>query len=124
MSFSQDSYPKKILWKNDTLVAITKPQLIKINRSLNDYIHLKKINKNLQMDIIVSDSLQLYWRSVALKTDTLYLMETKKFEQLNEVKESLQVALVEQKKKSRKTIIGVGVGGTLLGILLGVLLGK
>lgn len=76
------------------------------------------------MDIIVSDSLQLYWRSVALKTDTLYLMETKKFEQLNEVKESLQVALVEQKKKSRKTIIGVGVGGTLLGILLGVLLGK
>lgn len=105
-------------------MAITRPQLIKINRSLNDYIHLKKVNKNLQMDLVVSDSLCFYWKQVAVKSDTLYLMEAQKFEQLTRANESLQAALKEEKKRSRKIGIGVGVGGTLLGVLLGVLLGK
>lgn len=76
------------------------------------------------MDLVVSDSLCFYWKQVATKSDTLYIMETQKFEQLTKVNESLQAALKEEKKKSRKIGIGVGVGGTLLGILLGVLLGK
>lgn len=61
---------------------------------------------------------------MALKSDTLYLMEEEKFRQLTRVNESLQVALKSERRKSRKMGIGVGVGGTLLGILLGVLLGK
>lgn len=113
-----------ILWKNDTVAAITKSQLIRVNRSLNDYVHLKKVNENLQMDLIVSDSLRFYWEHVALKTDTLYSMEAQKFEQLTDVNASLKAALKEEKKKNIGTCIGVGVGGTLLGILLGVLLGK
>lgn len=76
------------------------------------------------MDLVVSDSLCFYWKQVAAKSNTLYIMETQKFEQLTEVNESLQAAIKEEKKKSRKIGIGVGVGGTLLGILLGVLLGK
>ena len=76
------------------------------------------------MDLVVSDSLCLYWKQVSAKSDTLYLMEAQKFEQLTRVNESLQAALKEEKKKSRKIGIGVGVGGTLLGVLLGVLLVK
>lgn len=105
-------------------MAITKSQLIKINRSLNDYIHLKKVNQNLQMDLVVSDSLCSYWQQVAASTDTLYLMEAQKYEQLTVINTSLQSALDKEKKKSRNIGIGVGVGGTLLGILLGVLLVK
>lgn len=76
------------------------------------------------MDLVVSDSLCFYWKQIAVKSDTLYLVETKKYEQLTKINESLQAALKDEKKKSRKIGIGVGVGGTLLGILLGVLLVK
>lgn len=76
------------------------------------------------MDLVVSDSLCSYWKQVAVKSDTLYLMETLKYEQLTRVNESLQAALHDEKRKSRIIGIGVGVGGTLLGILLGVLLVK
>ena len=76
------------------------------------------------MDLVISDSLCLYWKQIAFKSDTLYLVETMKYEQLTRVNESLQAALKEEKKKSRIIGIGVGVGGTLLGILLGVLLVK
>lgn len=87
-------------------------------------MHLKKMNKSLQRDLDISDSLRFYWKQIAIKTDTLYMMEAQKFENLMGVNNSLQVALKEEKRKSRKMGIGVGVGGTLLGVLLGVLLGK
>lgn len=76
------------------------------------------------MDLEALDSLCYYWRQVAVKSDTLYSIETRKYEQLTEVNDALQVALKKEKRKSRKIGIGVGVGGTLLGIVLGVLLGK
>lgn len=120
-AFSQTSYPKKILWEGDTVVAINKEQLIKINRSLNDYIHVRKINKYLHMDIAVSDSLTYYWKNIALKTDSIAIMESKKFDEVNTININLQNALREEKTKSKKIGIGVGVGGTMLGILLGVL---
>lgn len=75
------------------------------------------------MDLVVSDSLHFYWKRVAAKSDTLYTMEIKKFEQLNRINESLQIALKEEKRKRQKISIGVGVGA-LSGILMGVLLGK
>lgn len=113
-----------ILWETDTVVAITKPQLIKINRSLNDYIHLKEINRNLQVDLVVSDSLCLYWQKVALRADFTCVLERRKFDELTAVNTSIKSSLEKEKSKSRKISIGVGVGGTLLGILLGVLLAK
>lgn len=76
------------------------------------------------MDLVVSDSLCFYWKQIAGKSDTLYVTEIKKFENLTKVNESLQSALKDEKRKSRKIGIGVGVGGTLLGVLLGVLLVK
>lgn len=76
------------------------------------------------MELVVADSLRFYWEQVAVKSDNLYLMEAQKFEQLSGINKSLQVAIEEEKKKSRKIVIGVGVGSTLLGVLLGVLLGK
>ena len=76
------------------------------------------------MELVVADSLRFYWEQVAVKSDNLYLMESQKFEQLSGINKSLQVAIEEEKKKSRKIVIGVGVGSTLLGVLLGVLLGK
>lgn len=118
-SSSQTFYPKKILWGSDTVLAITKPQLIKINRSINDYIHLKEINSLLQRDLCVSDSLVSYWKRIAACSDTLSVMEEKKFAKIYEVNGLLRQTLNEQKRKSRKIGLGVGVSGVLLGVLLG-----
>lgn len=120
--FSQSTYPKKLLIENDTVVAITVPQLITINRSLNDYTHLKSINRNLLKDLIASDSICDYLRKISLKKDTIYFMDSLKFEESLAISRELKESLKIQKKKSRKTIVEVGVGGTLLGVLLGVLL--
>ena len=76
------------------------------------------------MDLLISDSLHFYWKTLATKTDTLYLMEVKKYEELTKINESLQATLKNERIKRRKIGLGVGVGGTVLGILLGVLLGK
>lgn len=123
-SFSQTSYPKKILWGNDTVLAITKPQLITINRSLNDLHFQKKINKNLRSQIFVQDSLLTYWKTLSLKTDSLYLFENKKYEESCLLNSSLKKSLEKEKRRVTNIGIGVGVGGTLLGVLIGVLLAK
>jgi hypothetical protein len=123
-SFSQTSYPKKILWGNDTVLAITKPQLITINRSLNDLYFQKKINKNLRSQIFVQDSLLTYWKTLSLKTDSLYLFENKKYEESCLLNSSLKKSLEKEKRRVTNIGIGVGVGGTLLGVLIGVLLAK
>ena len=112
------------MWNNDTVLAITKPQLIKINRSLNDYAHLTAINQTLYRDLVLSDSLCRHWKRVALKMDTLFLKEQQKCGNINNINVSLQKDLENEKKKKQKTCIGVGVGGALFGILLGVLLSK
>lgn len=76
------------------------------------------------MELSTADSLCMYWEKIAIKNDSLYLVERQKFYQLTGVNNSLEEELKKEKKKSRKICIGVGVGGTLLGIMLGVLLGK
>ena len=78
------------------------------------------------MDLNATDSLCLYWKNVALKTDTICKYEMQKFEQIKSANESLQMALNKEKKRKQNICIGVGigvgVGGTLLGALLGTLL--
>ena len=119
--FSQTSYPAKILFQNDTVVAITHPQLIKINRALNDYSHLKEAYKLTQMDLAVSDSMLNYYKKSAESYQQVIDLQEQKFDlQGSYFKETLE----RQEKKSRKLFIGVGVGGTLLGAVLGVLLSK
>ena len=98
--------------------------MVKINRHLNAYTHLREINKNLQKELSLADSLCLYWKRVSEKADTMYFSEKQKYEQLTRTNTALQYAIIEEKKKSRKTGIGVGVGGVLLGFVLGVLLSK
>ena len=111
----------KILFQNDTVVAITHPQLIKINRALNDYSHLKEAYKLAQMDLAVSDSMLNYYKKSAESYQQVIDLQEQKFDlQGSYLKETLE----RQKKKSRKLFIGVGVGGTLLGAVLGVLLSK
>ncbi len=119
--FSQTSYPAKILFQNDTVVAITNAQLVKVNRALNDYIHLKEAYRLTQMDLAVSDSMLNYYKKSVLSQQGIINLQEQKF---NTQTTFYEESLKREKKKSRMKSIGVGVGGTLLGIVLGVLLSK
>lgn len=59
---------------------------------------------------------------MSLKKDDIILFVEKKYEESVMFSETLKQSLEAEKKKSRRLAIGVGVGGTLVGILLGVLL--
>lgn len=73
------------------------------------------------MGLSVSDSLVVYWKKVAEKSDTIRSLENKKYDNLNRINQNLKNSLNTNRKKCRKTAIGVGVGGTILGFILGVL---
>ena len=97
-----------------------------INSSLNDYTHLQDAYKILQVDLSAQDSI-IHLQYLECKAlDSLVRLQDLKMdfirkdftEQLNYERSLLN----NYKKKSRKTTIGVGVGGTLLGFILGVLL--
>lgn len=99
-----------------------------INRSLNDYTHLKDAYKLLKVDLLAQDSIRYMYSLkckaldslVCYQDDKIFLIKKEYTEQLNYEKSILD----KHKNKNRKITIGVGVGGTLLGILLGVLLIK
>lgn len=123
LGFSQSSYPKKILLGNDTVLAITKQQLITINRNLNNYIHLKKLNRNLQMDLSVSDSLNNRLRNIVIRNDSLQRITEQKLYKCHLINTELSEAITKEKRK-QKRILNLGVGGTFLGVLIGILIGK
>lgn len=123
-AFSQTFYPKKILWGNDTVLAITRGQLVSINRTLNNYKHLKRINQKLQDEIGVLDSTVVSLQKINTLEHKSLILTEKKFQEQVSLSKELTECLATEKKKKLKTSICVGAGGTLLGAIIGVLLIK
>lgn len=123
-AFSQSSYPKRILLGNDTILAINKEQLISINRALNNYNHLQKLHKNLQVELLVMDSMVVSLRNInSMEVKKSLLTEEKYLKQVK-ISEELHKALLREKKQKIKKSICVGAGGTLIGVVIGMLLIK
>ena len=123
-AFSQTFYPKKILWGNDTVLSITRGQLILINRTLNDYRYLKRVNQKLQDEIGALDSTVVSLQNINTLEHRSLILTEKKFQEQVSLSKELTKCLAVEKKKKLKTSICVGAGGTLLGAIIGVLLIK
>lgn len=93
--------------------------MTKINRALNGYVHLKKAYELSQMDLAVSDSMLSYYKKSVISQQGIISLQDEKF---NKQTAFYEESLKREKRKSRNKSIGVGVGGTLLGVVLGVLL--
>ena len=105
----------------DTLLAITRQQLIDINRTINKAIHLEETNKILQMDLAISDSLSYFQNSIIEKQDSIIAITDKKYMETTALSDDLQKQITNNKKRYRRNLYKVGVGATLLGVVLGVI---
>lgn len=124
--FSQTTYPKKILYNGDTLLAITYEQTVKINRSLNKLLSLEEVFPELKKEISVLEDIQEIsaqqietQRQIISKKDLQLQQYDEYMEKSKQYTESLQATLKKDRARTIKTAIGVGVGGALIGILFG-----
>jgi len=124
--FSQTTYPKRILYNGDTLLAITYEQTIKINRSLNKLLSLEEVFPELKKEISVLEDIQEIsaqqietQRQIISKKDLQLQQYDEYMEKSKQYTESLQATLKKDRARTIKTAIGVGVGGALIGILFG-----
>lgn len=79
-------------------------------------------NEKLTEEIsLVDEKVELLVSELTAKDSIIYMGQSK-LEISRKLNEDLERSLLEQKRRSRKTFIGVGVGGTLFGVLLGMLL--
>ena len=124
--FSQTTYPKRILYNGDTLLAITYEQTVKINRSLNKLLSLEEVFPELKKEISVLEDIQEIsaqqietQRQIISKKDLQLQQYDEYMEKSRQYTESLQATLKKDRARTIKTAIGVGVGGTLIGILFG-----
>ena len=127
-AFSQTTYPKKVIVGSDTVLAITKCQLLTINRSLNRYEHLLESYSLLERQLDLQDSIIVLKYVEGITQDSIIREQQRVIEstyyQWYASVDKLESDFSQYKEKSRKRSIGVGVGGTLLGLILGVLLSK
>lgn len=124
--FSQTTYPKRILYNGDTLLAITYEQTVKINRSLNRLLSLEEVFPELKKEISVLEDIQEIsaqqietQRQIISKKDLQLQQYDEYMEKSRQYTESLQATLKKDRARTIKTAIGVGVGGALIGILFG-----
>lgn len=121
LGFSQNTYPRLIHLGPDTLLAITRQQLININHTINKAIHLEKTNKILQMDLAISDSLSYFQNSIIEKQDSIISTTERKYMETTALSDDLQKQIAYNKKRYKRNLYKVGVGATLLGVALGVI---
>ena len=112
---SQTSYPKKIVYGNDTVLAITYPQLVKINRCINDWRHNKELVASLSSDIALCDSTITSLREVSIKKDSLSLMYRREFELADKNYKTMVNVCKRDKRRSNFYVILSGIAGLVLG---------
>ena len=112
---SQISYPKKIAYGNDTVLAITYPQLVKINRCINDWRHNKELVASLSSEIALCNSTIGSLREVSIRKDSLSLMYRREFELADNNYKTMMSVCKRNKRRSVFYVILSGIAGFVLG---------
>ena len=123
-SFCQNTYPKAIVWNEDTIVAITPTQLQQINITITNYETLQQTCQKLTDIITVSDSISRSQENIIANHKAIIEKQEKSYQELHSSYQYYIDEAIKKEKRSRLITIGVGVGGTLIGTALGVLLSK
>lgn len=113
MSFSQNSYPKKVIVGKDTTVIITTDQVIKINEigyERDFYKEQNEIKENyiLSLDQIIKDKDEKFNSLLIVNANLVELTDSYK-----KNVESLKRQLTQEQKKAKRNIY-IGAGSAIL----------
>lgn len=94
-------------------------QLRTINKIIVERDYYREFSENLQHQLTLADSLNLYYKKVIEKQESIVSLQKDKESLMIEQYES---ALREQKSKSRNKLLKVGIGGAVLGFIISIFL--
>ena len=129
--FCQESYPKKLVIENDTIIAITPEQTKAINFVFDERDFYKDKSDSLSVKIAVQSlslNRQIMINRELSNENELTLMNLDTYKKLNEINQSTiqykNKELVQQKNKTLKFAIGGLTVGVTTGALLVLILNK
>lgn len=98
--------------------------MITLNKALNELNCLREMTPLLQRELSLSDSVIRHTQKVSSVRNDMYLLEAKKYASECAKSSRLQEEILVKKKQHKKTIVGVGLGGALLGVIIGSIMVK
>ena len=130
-SYCQETYPQKIAIEGDTVICISKEQVIKINETFDELNFYKGKNDSLHIDLLIHKELiekQLNINTILVNKNTEVLIENDNLhrkDQINtDIIEFYKKDLKQQKNKGMKLMIGGFTVGVSVGVITTLLLVK
>lgn len=121
--FCQTTYPAKMISpKGDTIIAITVPQMIIINRTINGYNNLKEVNLYLKKELQYTNQMYQELSKVSQQQDSIINLTKKQYEESKGYIEHLDQTIKDNKRKHNKNMIRVGVVSVSVGAIIGLLI--
>ena len=121
-SFSQETYPKKIVYKKDTLVAITIAQSRKINLMYLETRHCATIRGDLGRKIVLLTTKSANQDSIIVNLRAIIDSEKLRADN-NKLEASKAVAQLEDTDaKYKKDKVKVTFRGVVIGVVVGIIL--
>jgi hypothetical protein len=108
--------------KGDTIIAITVPQMIIINRTINGYNNLKEVNLYLKKELQYTNQMYQELSKVSQQQDSIINLTKKQYEESKGYIEHLDQTIKDNKKEYNKNMIRVGVVSVSVGAIIGLLI--
>lgn len=108
--------------ENDTVVAVTSEQLIKINKQFVKVESLSKVNSLLEKDIVFCDSINQLLQAQSLTKDTVIDKYRSLWEKSELLNKNLELQIEKQKKIDREVLFLTVSFSTVVGLLTGLIL--
>lgn len=116
LSFSQNTYPKKIQLNSDTLILITPNQLIDINKDLLLYSHLKKNILTIKFELSRKIK-EIQKKDSEYKSKVLSLSgEISTLDKLNEANDKLITYYKKEVKIQKRSKVTMFFAGVTVGV--------
>ena len=118
ISTNNNKYPKYTIINFDTLVLITKPQMININLMYNELEKEKALNLNLNQQLNINNNIIEDYKIIKQESDSLIIKQNKRLEIQKNIIKSQNNKISNYKKYNKYLIISNGVFILTLVIIL------
>lgn len=124
LGFSQNTYPRRILYSGDTVLAFSYGQVKELARSVNELEFYRELVPALRKEISTLDKFQVIsLKEIGTQKRIISYKDSVILSSANYI-QNLESTLRVQKRKNLRMVLGVGASAIVGGFLLGVFLIK